>query len=271
MKKTASRVLSSAIVLSSLFFYSLTTEAQGTEDNKTEKVLYEKNEETNLSKAVEKEYKNIKIQNEVITEPNIDVDAIIEHKDNENSIDVEKQATQLLKVSENEDGDLRAEYVTVVDAVFDEELINSNNTTKLLNDGDISILSKPIGSKTGESWVSGIHGFVKVYYHKDYKKGYSGDSYDMNKIQVWWTTNGSGGIVSNRKATMQQTGKTHWGSRAVTHSKTKEPKKNSKTEYDVPDSWEPIWEGIVCGRSSARVKNIKTGKTYTLKVEMRIL
>lgn len=273
MKRTTSIILSSGILLSSLFFNAYSTEAKTTLENaSTEKVLYEKSEETDLSKAIEEEYKTIKIENELLNEPDVNVEAIIENSDNENmSIDIEEYGTQLLKVTKNEDGNLRADYVTVAEATFDEELIDSlNDNGELLNNGSISILAEPIGSKTEEAWVSGIHGFVKVYYHKDYKDNMA-VSYDMNYIQVWWTTDGSGGIVSDRSVTMQQSGKSHWGNKAFDHTKTVTPVKNSMTQYDVPDSWEPIWEGLVMARSSAKVKNITTGQTYTLKVQMRII
>lgn len=99
------------------------------------------------------------------------------------------------------------------------------------------------------------------------KKSGLSDSIDMNYIHVSWSAGGSD-TISGRTAVMYEDGKSHWGAKLVRHTLTVYPSKNSSTTYDVPDSWEPVWEGLIGARSEAKVSH--AGKTYTLKVDCRL-
>jgi hypothetical protein len=126
----------------------------------------------------------------------------------------------------------------------------------------------PLWVHIAQKWVGNVNGYVKVYYHKDSYSNLA-ESVDMNYIQTWWTV-GTGAMVSNRSAIMDQRGKTHWGDHYNGEEvKTVYPASNSLEQFDVPDSWYPVWEGWVGARSSSTA--IINGTSYSLSVECQIL
>ncbi|WHY59899.1 hypothetical protein [Cytobacillus firmus] len=193
------------------------------------------------------QFETITIEGRKIKEPKFEVESILEDKFGEEIAELtSKKATQLLKVKKNKkNNDLTAEFVTVA---------------------EIGTQAVATDSQSHSNWIGNTKGTVTVYYHIDTKSGLA-DSVDMNYIYVSWSPQ-SGTIISNRSATMYEDGKSHWGSGIIHHSKTVYPTTNSSTKYDVPDSWEPIWEGLLGARSQATV--VQGGLSYTLKVDCRI-
>lgn len=263
----SSLVLSLSLSLpSNLGKVSATELEQGYSENET--VLYSEPEQNLLN--TNEDFEEIEINGIKIEKPDIESEGILTNNvtDNSKDVDIVEDKTQLLEVTEDEEGVITAEYVTLLETEELAEEVQPDMPTTF-NKG-ISLMSAATDSLTKENWVAGAHGYVKAYYHEQYKKGRE-DSIDMNYIQVWWTTNGKGAIVSNRSGEILQYGKSHWGAKWTDHTKNIKPTKNSKTQYDVPDAWEPIWEGWVGAKTKATVKNVVNGKTYTLNVKLRLL
>lgn len=167
--------------------------------------------------------------------------------------------TELLDTKTTRSGETIESYVTTVE-VYPSDIDNTS----------LSKNSRAAATNylTAESWKNGVTGIVKVYYHKQRINKNFAWNYDMNYIEVSWTAP-SGSTISNRKVKMIDKGKSNYGVHSSNMELSKTPSSNSKTKYDVPDEWLPIFEGILGATSTATVK--KGSSQGTLTVDTRIL
>jgi len=205
-----------------------------------------------------------------------------------------KKATQLLEVKKVKVGDKGykyvSEFVTIAEVEVNQEDIDNVNEKKassdVATDSELSFWTNSLSKvkelfgfsstayadtatdqQTTSKWVGNVKGYVSVYYHQDSLPGLE-DSIDMNYIQTWWTA-GTGSFVSNRKAVMEQRGKSHWGDHLnSTEIKTVYPSSNAVQKFDVPDAWYPVFEGFVGASSSSTA--VINGSSYSLSVVNKV-
>lgn len=221
--------------------------------------------------------------------PQADVNSSLKEDENE-SLDTsnepielqDQQTTQLLEMKKVDDDTYNALYVSDVsveeisDEISDDANTEENTDDNILEPTSsslftrpaIHLLAAPSNGTEQSSWKYGVTGYVKVFYHVQYKDGIK--HYDMNYVNVRWSA-GSGSSVSSRSLTMGQQGSSAFapGHVANNQKQTVSISKNITTTVNVKDSWYPVFKGTVGASSTAKVK--KGSNSGTLKVDTRIL